>query len=422
MVIEPQQHEQMSYGDMVRDTPSDFRVCTRIYTDPQIFEDEIRNVFEKTWIYVGHESEVASAGDYRTAYIGRQPLIVSRGEDGQVRVLMNSCRHRGNVLCREERGTAKFYRCSYHGWVYRNDGLLATIPERSAYPEGFESEIGGLATAPRVAVYRGLIFASLSPEGESIEEHLGEVRDYVDLWVERSPEGRVRVLRPHRTVFPANWKFQSEQDADGYHGRYVHQSAFNTRERFAPPEVREDTDLAVHGTGNTRGFAGGHAVLEKPGTRGGLPSALLEEYRERLVRAYGVERARRISMVRHVLVFPNLYLMDDHLRVHYPVSVDRTEAQSFPTFLGDVPDEVNRLRLKNLQRGHSQAGFVGTDDVEMFLGCHTGMRAAQPGWIVLNRGLNRESAYPTGERVAESSDETPQRAIHREWARRMSQG
>jgi benzoate/toluate 1,2-dioxygenase subunit alpha len=96
------------YAGLVVDSPDDFQVHTRVYTDPQIFAAEMANIFEKTWVYVAHESEIAQPGDYKTAAVGRMPVIVSRGEDRQVHVLLNICRHRGSVVCRDERGTSQF--------------------------------------------------------------------------------------------------------------------------------------------------------------------------------------------------------------------------------------------------------------------------------------------------------------------------
>ena len=81
-----------------------------MYTDPQIFAAEMANIFEKTWVYVAHESELPQPGDYKTAAVGRMPVIVSRGADRQVHVLLNVCRHRGSVVCREERGTSQYFR------------------------------------------------------------------------------------------------------------------------------------------------------------------------------------------------------------------------------------------------------------------------------------------------------------------------
>lgn len=413
---------KQAYKKMVVESPSEFKVRTGIYTDPQIFEDEMRNIFERTWVYVAHESQVSKPGDYYTTHIGRQPVIVSRSRADKIHVLLNMCRHRGSVVCREEQGNTNFFRCPYHGWVYENSGALVSIAEPGGYRDDFGKGIAGLVEAPRVGVYRGLIFASLSPTGESLEDHLGEIREYVDLWVDRSPEGVVRVLRPHKYSYPGNWKFQAEQDTDGYHGLYVHDSAFKTLEHFHGKDFRKERRVAVHEIGHTRSFHRGHCLLEHPGTRGELTSELFEEYMARLAERYGAKRAEQIVMVRHILLYPNVYLMDDHIRVHHPLSVDRTEVHSFFTFLEGVPQGVNNARLKNLNWRHSQAGFIGTDDVEMYLGCQTGMQAFAVGSINLSRGLHREVSHPTGERVGHSSDETPQRAMAREWVRLMSAG
>src|SRR4051812_41245467 len=91
---------------MVVDEANDFRVHSAAYTDPEIFALELERIFECGWVYVGHESEIPAPGDYCTSVIGTQPVIVSRGADGMVHVLLNRCRHRGSTLTREERGHA----------------------------------------------------------------------------------------------------------------------------------------------------------------------------------------------------------------------------------------------------------------------------------------------------------------------------
>ena len=123
--------ETLSYQNLIKETESNFMVHTRIYTDPQIFKDEMRGIFERTWVYVAHESEVLHTGDYLTTSIGRQPVIVSRSEDNSIHVLLNVCRHRGNAVCRQERGNSNFFRCPYHGWLYSNSGKLMGISQRS---------------------------------------------------------------------------------------------------------------------------------------------------------------------------------------------------------------------------------------------------------------------------------------------------
>ena len=84
-------------GDLFRDD----RVHRTVYTDPRVFEAEMTAIFGTTWVYVGHESQIAEVGDYRTTHMGLQPVIVSRAEDGGIHVLYNRCTHRAATVCQE---------------------------------------------------------------------------------------------------------------------------------------------------------------------------------------------------------------------------------------------------------------------------------------------------------------------------------
>ncbi len=84
-----------------------FRVNRRVFTDPECLAEERRRVFDKCWIYVGHESEVPHAGDYRSRNVAGRPMILVRGDDSVVRVLLNTCTHRGSLVCRQKSGNAQ---------------------------------------------------------------------------------------------------------------------------------------------------------------------------------------------------------------------------------------------------------------------------------------------------------------------------
>ena len=80
------------------------RIDISLYTDEEIFEAELQRIFYTTWVFVGHESEIKEAGDYKTSYIGRIPVIVSRDENMEVHVLINRCAHRGPTVCQHLAG------------------------------------------------------------------------------------------------------------------------------------------------------------------------------------------------------------------------------------------------------------------------------------------------------------------------------
>jgi phenylpropionate dioxygenase-like ring-hydroxylating dioxygenase large terminal subunit len=160
---------QVDYKGLVLDD----RISGRLYYDPAIYQEELEKIWHREWVYVAHESEVPQPGDYVTRNIGAQPVIVSRDEDGKVHLLLNRCMHRGNTVCQSDCGNSHAFRCAYHGWTYNNRGDLVGVPYAGGYDKSFRKEEFGLAKVPRVASHRGLIFASLSPTGPSLDEHLG---------------------------------------------------------------------------------------------------------------------------------------------------------------------------------------------------------------------------------------------------------
>ena len=151
----------------------DGRVHSRAYTNQAIFDLEIDRIFHRSWIYVGHESEVPKPGDYQARPIGRTPVILVRGKDNKVRVLVNRCRHRGAQVVQTESGNTRMFRCWYHGWTYELTGALAEVTEKGGYGPDFKTENMGLVEVPRVASHRGFVFASIKAQGESLAEFLG---------------------------------------------------------------------------------------------------------------------------------------------------------------------------------------------------------------------------------------------------------
>lgn len=415
-----------AYADLVVDRPDTFQLHTDAYMNADVFDAEMRGIFERTWVYVAHESQVRRTGDYKTTSIGRQPVIVSRHEDGQIYVLLNRCRHRGSVVCRDDVGHSNYFRCPYHNWSYANDGRLVGMAQSAGYPEDFDKDAWGLVRAPRVATYRGLIFASLATDGDSFEEYFAPVRKYVDDWFDRAPDGTISLLRnPHKYPYPGNWKWQAENGHDGYHGNYVHESWQRLLERAGEAPVR---DIRKYRTGGcTRGLAYGHGLLERPG--GLSPAASWTgrmmvkhpEYADALRAGFTEERIERISARRNILVFPNLYLFDTQIRVINPIAVDRTEVQLYVYALDGAPDALNEGRYRAHERFYGPSGFGSPDDIEIFVCNQTGMQASAVDWALLSRGMHREETNEDGEQVGHSTDEVPVRAMYREWKRLMSE-
>ncbi len=402
------------YSDLVVETADDFRVDTRIYTDPAIFEHEMVRIFETTWVYVCHTSEVAAPGDFKTASIGRNPVVVTHAEDGEIHVFLNECRHRANAVCRKTSGSALRFECPYHGWVYALNGDLIGVTDPEGYPPDFVKSLGGLVKL-RVATYRGLVFASLNDDVPDIETHLGDVRKYVDLWADLSPEPEFRLLEPHLYSYSGNWKFQSENAIDGWHARFVHRSAFETVADFGGPPTSSRSTV-----GCTRGFDNGFALLERPGIPYGLSTEQQRDYRELLSLRHAPERVDLIWNVRHIFLFPNVVLFDNLIRVVQPSTVGTTFVMSYPLQARGVPEDMNRSRLHEIQGRMSTTGMISTDDLEMFAANQTGMRGTKMQWIMLSHGQLHDRRLEGSEIQGEGASELPQRAIYRKWAEIMS--
>jgi len=418
----------INYDDLVKDD----RVHGRVYTDPTIFEEEMEKIFSRGWVYVGHAGEIPRPGDFRVTDIGLQSVIMVRDDDGQVQLLMNRCAHRANAVCQVERGNARIFRCAYHGWTYRNNGDLASVTYQDRYDASFSKEDRGLRKAPRIGIYRGFVFGSLSPVGITLDEHLGQrVKEQIDLFVDLSPAGELDVTAGvHKYGYQANWKFQVENSMDGYHANFVHQSFFENVRRRTGVNL---TDLGTsQSLAQTRDLGNGHVMIDfRPynkanGSRMGAMMPTSDSgkaYWDALIARHGETRTKELLTARgtHLLVFPNLILIGVQIRVVRPIKIDETEVFLYPTFLTGAPHELNVARLRGHEAFYGPAGGGATDDLEMFERNQIGLSARVDPWLVLSRGRRQEHQESEGTIVGQITDEVTQRGIWRQWKKVMSQ-
>ena len=152
-------------------------VSRKIFFDPEIYQIELERIFARCWLFLGHESQIPNPGDYMTAYMGEDPILVCRGSDGTVRAFLNSCCHRGMKVCRADRGNARQFTCSFHGWTYTNSGELKGVPMGDkVYGKRLNKAEWGLLQVPKLASYGGLLFGNWDAGAESLDDFLGDFR------------------------------------------------------------------------------------------------------------------------------------------------------------------------------------------------------------------------------------------------------
>lgn len=418
---------QIDYSELIKRD----RLHVRLYTDPEILEDELDRIFHRGWVYVGHVGEIPNRGDYRLKRIGRQPVIMVRDEGGEVRLLLNRCRHRGSTVCQVERGNTQTFRCSYHGWTYRNNGELAGVPYQDAYDDSFHKDEFGLLRVPRVETYRGFVFGSLSPAGITLDDHLGQpAKEQIDLFVDLSPVGEIEVRAGiNKFDYPANWKLQLENAMDGYHPNFSHETFLDMIQEQTG--VRPDV-FNGNSAGEARDLGNGHVMLDyrrynrefSARMRSILPTAPgNEDYRASMVARYGAARADEIINAggTHTLIFPNLILIGVQIRVEQPVAVDHTEVSLYPTTLKGVPAALNTARIRGHESFFGPAGMGQPDDLEMFARMQDGMRVDIDPWLYIGRGLRRERRDSDGTLVGQVTDEVTLRGIWSHYLKVMSQ-
>ena len=425
----------LDYESLVKED----RVHISLYTNPAIFIEEMDKIFHRGWVYVGHRGEIPNPGDFRLKRIGRQPVIMVRDQQGEVHLLLNRCRHRGATVCQREQGHTRSFRCMYHGWTYLLNGDLSGVPSMDGYGEGFKREELGLVKVPRVAEHRGFIFASLSPAGIALDEHLGKAKQEIDLFAGMSNPEEVEVVSGiHKYSYQGNWKLAAENSMDGYHPSIVHASfAQALMDKIThmptPEQQRVDRNFAAF-RGNAKDLGNGHVMLDyrmriydplngdpAPEVRAVTPEG--EARLNNLVQRFGADKAA--NMLReggtHTFIFPNLILIGIQMRVLQPLSVDRTEVCLYPTLLKWLTPEVNAIRLRSHEAFFGSASFGGPDDSEIFERIQDGCAVELEPWQLMSRGLQRERREH-GTIVGDLSDETTQRGIWRQWKKVMMQG
>ena len=389
------------------------RVHRTVYTDQQIFDRELTQIFERIWVYCGHQTQIPQPGDYYAFTIGRQPMFMVRGKDGQIHVLHNRCPHRGVQLVGNQKGNVGgALVCSYHAWSFQLDGKFRSTP----LPHGYDGTRVGpdnpdcsVKRAARVDAYRGFVFASLAPTGPSLLEFLGEARVAFDDMCDRSPVGEVEVVPIcHRVIQHSNWKFFMENQLDALHPSVTHQSTGVAAGRIEK-KIKEETGKAplyYHYLSafaskfeqwdavQTINFPHGHGILKAyMGLRPQDPDTRAHE--AMLVEAYGPERTEEYLSrgIHHVLVYPYLSVQSplQQLRCLRPISPSKTLSEIWHFRLKGAPEAIYRRSLWYYNLVNSPATMVNADDLENWTKGQWGLESEGGDWVSFHRDYGGDS-------------------------------
>lgn len=367
--------------------------CRRdIFTNADLFELEMKHIFESNWVYLAHQSQIPDNNDYYTTNIGRQPVVVTRDKAGALHAMINACAHRGAMLCRRKHGNKGSFTCPFHGWTFSNNGKLLKVKDgrTTQYPPQFDTDGShDLKRVPRFENYRGFLFGSLNADVLPLADFLGETRAIIDQIVDQAPDG-LEVIRGNSSyIYDGNWKLQMENGCDGYHVSSVHWNYAATMGRRAEEGTKAvDANSWSKSVAGVYGFDHGHILLWT--TTMNPEVRPVYGNRAEIEARVGADRADVIvNQTRNLCLYPNVFLMDQfstQIRVTRPISVDKTEISIFCFAPKGESAENRALRIRQYEDFFNVSGMGTADDLEEFRACQAGYAGISALWNDMSRG------------------------------------
>jgi p-cumate 2,3-dioxygenase alpha subunit len=326
------------------------------------------------------------------------------------------------MVCREHRGNSKVFRCFYHAWSFDNTGKLVGFPDKEGFPDNFNSDHSkDLMEVYRVESYRGFVFVNFDNFAISLEEYLGNAKEYIDLVADQSEAGMEVLASPQEYSMRANWKLLVENSIDGYHGIPTHKTYFD----IVATRGGELSNGDYEGYGVDLG--NGHAAIEYT-SAWGRPVARwmpawgedgkreIEKIKKSLTERFGSERADRIANYnRNIFIFPNLIINDIMavtVRTFYPISPGYMEVTGYALATKNENEQFRQRRNDNFLEFLGPGGFATPDDNEALELCQQGFKNNKEAqWNDISKGMNRNP---------KSTDEEQIRAFWRRYRDLMS--
>jgi len=437
-------------ASLIDDRPDEgiFRVDRAIFRDADIFELEMRRIFEGGWLFLGLASQAPAPHDFFTTMVGRVPIVVMRDGDGRLGAFVNSCPHKGAQVVQTRAGNARMHVCPYHSWSFDSAGRNRAIKWQRAgcYTQSFDRSDHGLARLPRFEEYRGFLFGSLVADVPTLGQHLGGAARFLDFVVGQPEEGIELVPGAVTFTYDANWKLQLENCSDAYHFTSTHPSYIRIMERRQKGEgaiaVRSIWEQSQAWREDAEGVQGGsysfeHGHVLNWGRIGVGETHPLHESADAIAARHGEAGRDWIFNMRNLTIFPNLQIAENassQLRVIQPLAPGRTLMRTWCIAPKGESAAARRQRIRQYEDFFNPSGMATPDDTVAYEGCQRGhagridpwlqgysrgMTASRQGGNVLSDAVD---VSPIRSVLADSQlcDETLYHNYYREWARRMT--
>ena len=187
------------------------------YTNKKFMLLEWKNIWTKTWLFAGLESDLHDVGDFFIYDIGRESIVITRNEKKGLSAFYNVCQHRGNKLLSTETGSVKKISCPYHGWTYSLNGNLEFIPDEELFHKGVPCDKRSLKPV-KIEIWAGLIFINMDEESASLKTFLGPIINQLNPY-----HFEKMILVKHQSLeLGANWKTVRDNFLEQYHVDFIH--------------------------------------------------------------------------------------------------------------------------------------------------------------------------------------------------------
>lgn len=351
----------------------------RIYWDEDVYKQELEMVFARSWLFLVHETAIPNPGDFVTTFMGQDRVIVARARDGKINAFLNTCSHRGNLVCAADSGNARSFVCNYHGWAYGLDGALVGVPlEKEAYYNDLDKSRWGMKKVAQVESYRGFVFGNFDPKAPSLTDYLAEMGWYLDSFMD-VPGGSQLLGPPIKVRVKANWKFFAENFiGDWYHVGWTH-TAGSLAVGGALGSVAGNTTV-VPGFQFATNFGHGFNAAIMPD--GSVPSSHQREVKRRydewiksrepvVAAKLGDWRSKIYNSIWDGTIFPNTSLLRgiDVWKVWQPRGPRELEIWTWGLVENDMPADLKQMIRKSMEHTFGSAGIFEGDDGENMEGC-----------------------------------------------------